>query len=228
MTIMNDEPAHSVVNANICERLLPVCQEYDVIMALEVHGPGLLDDGGNDDFLEAVDRTGIPYAKLMLDFSCCLRDDYPNNIKWQIAHGANPACIELVREYRRKANAYKTTDDDLIVVDWEEMDGKLKALGAGPVDLAYARRGRNKMSPPKVIKAYASRLCYVHGKVNWLNEDCTSDEMDYPLYIRALQEGGYKGYISTELEGQRVIPNTVNEVEQVRRHHILLRNCLGY
>ncbi len=228
MFIMNDEPSHSVVNAELCARLLPVCQEHDIVMALEVHGPGLLDDGGNDDFLEAVEKTGIPYAKLMLDFSGCFRDDFPNNIKAQIARGANPDCIELVREYRRKAHAYKTTDDGEIDIDWDEMDAKLEAMGAGPIDLVYARRAKMKMSPPKVIKAYASSLCYVHGKVNWINEDYTCDEMDYPLYIQALKEGGYKGYISTELEGQRIIPNTVNEVEQVRRQHTLLRNCLGY
>lgn len=227
MFILNDEPSHSVVNAEICARLLPVCQEYDVTMALEVHGPGHLDDGGNDDFLEAVERTGIPYAKLMLDFSCCLRDDFPNNITAQIRRGAKPECIELIREYRRKAGAFKTTDDGPIEVDWDEMFARLKTLGAGPVDLAYANRSKGRISPPRVIKEYASKLCYVHGKVNWVNADYTSDEMDYPLYIQALKEGGYQGYISTELEGQRILPGTVNEVEQVRRHHVMLRNCLN-
>ncbi len=136
-------------------------------------------------------------------------------------------CIELVREYRQKAGAFKTTDDGEIDVDWEEMFAKLKAMGAGPADMAYANRAKGRISPPKVIKEYASRLCYIHGKTNWTNEDYTSDEMDYPLYFKALQEGGYKGYISTELEGQRVLPGTVNEVEQVRRHQKLMRNCLG-
>lgn len=228
MFILNDEPSHAVVTAEICARLLPVCQEYDVMMALEVHAPGHLDDGGNDDFLEAVERTGIPYAKLMLDFSCCLRDDFPNNIKNALSRGAKPECIELVRDYRRKSGAYKTTSDGEILVDWNEMFAKLKDLKAGPVDMAYANRAaRGRVTPPKVIKEYASKLCYVHGKINWVNEDCTSDEMDYPLYFKALQEGGYKGYISTELEGQRILPGTVNEVEQVRRHHELMRKCLA-
>ncbi len=48
-----------------------------MMMALEVGAPGHLDDGGNDFLLEAIERTGIPYAGLMLDFSCCLRDDFP-------------------------------------------------------------------------------------------------------------------------------------------------------
>jgi hypothetical protein len=96
------------------------------------------------------------------------------------------------------------------------MFARLKAMGAGPVDMAYANRSKGRISPPSVIKAYASKLCYIHGKVNWVNADYTSDEMDYPLYIRALQEGGYRGYI-TQSWKVGILPGTVNEVEQVRR-----------
>lgn len=229
MWIMNDEKSHTVVNANIFERLLPVAQEHGIVMALEVHAPGHLDDGGNDDFLEAIDRTGIKAGGLMLDFSCMLRDDFPNNVKSMIQKGANPDCIEFVRENRCKAWAYKTTNDgEPAPYDWDAVVAKVKEMGGSPMDVGYAQRAATqRVTPPKVVKEYASKLVYVHGKVNWVNEDCTSDEMDYPLYINALKEGGYTGYISTELEGQRVIPNTVNEVEQVRRQHVLLRNCLG-
>ncbi len=228
MFIMNNEPTHEPVNAKIFERLIPICEEYDVMMALEVHAPGILEDGGNDDFLEIIERTGTKHAKLMLDFSGCFRDDFPESIRLQIERGANPDCIGLIREVRQTAHAYKTTDDDVIEVDWAELDAKLKEMGAKPIDFAYAKRAQWRMSPPKVIKAYASKLGYIHGKVNWVNEDYTCDEMDYPLYINALKEGGYKGYISTEFEGQRMIPGTVNEIEQVRRHHVLLRNSLNY
>lgn len=226
--IMSSEPSHSVVNAQIFERLLPVAEEYNVILALEVHGPGRLEDGGNDDFIEVLERTGSKYGVLCLDFSGCFRDDYPNQIKMQIERGANPDCIELTRAFRRKAFTYTSTDSGPNDVDWSELDAKLKEMGAGPIDMAYAQRARTKMSPPKVIKEYASKIGYIHGKMNWVNEDYTCDEMDYPLYFQALKEGGYKGYICTEFEGQRIIPGTINEVELVRRHHVLMRNCLGY
>lgn len=224
------DPSHATVNEKVCERLLPICAEYDVTMALEVHAPGYLDDGGNDGFLEVVERTGLPYAKLMLDLSGCLRSGYPNNRKSLVENeGANMDCLLLVDSYRSKAFTYKTTDDGVQEVDWEEMFARLKEMGANDVDMQYAKRAQMMRStPPKVLKQYASQLCYVHGKVNWVNEDYTSDEMDYPILIKALQEGGYKGYISTELEGQRVLAHTVNEVEQVRRHQQLLKNCLGY
>ena len=233
MFIMNDKHSHTVVNAAIFERLLPVAAELGVKMALEVHAPGLLDDGGNDDFLEVLDKTGLHEGGgLMLDFSCCYRDDPKQFIDGLVARGANPDVIEYIRSMGRKAYTFDGNND----VDWDEVENKAKKMGAGDLDLAYLnnRMGlyggvrKRLVCPPDTVKKYASQLIYIHGKMHWINEDCTSDEMDYERYLKALLDGGYKGYVCTEFEGQRMVPHTLNEIEFVRRHHILMRKCLGY
>jgi sugar phosphate isomerase/epimerase len=231
--IMNAEHSHTVVNAQIFERLLPVAAELGVKMALEVHGPGLLQDGGNDDFLEALDRTGIyEGGGLMLDFSGCFRDCSPMQVDAMVSRGGNPEIIDYIRRMSRKAYTYDGNND----VDWDEVEAKVKEMGGGNVELGFlngAGRGfgsvRNRLiTPPEVVKEYASKLIYVHGKAHWINEDCTCDEMDYPRYLQALKDGGYQGYISTEYEGQRSVPHTINEVELVGRQHVLMRQSLGY
>lgn len=219
------EKSHSVVNAQIFADLLPYAEEIGVKMALEVHGPGLLDDGGNDDFLEAIERTGCyEGGGLMLDFSGCFRDMSPMQEASHIKNGAKPEIVTYLREMSRKAYTYDGNND----VDWDEVAAKINEMGASQVEANILNSLRNKLiSPPSVVEEYASRLIYCHGKMHWINEDCTCDEMDYARYIKALVKGGYKGYISTEFEGQRSVPHTLNEVLFVNRQHQLMRECLA-
>ena len=56
--------------------------------------------------------------------------------------------------------------------------------------------------------------------------------IDYATPIRYLIEGGFDGYINSEFEGQRDqqdmgIEGLVDEVEQVRRHHEMLKRLSG-
>ena len=225
------EKSHSVVNAEVFARLLPYAEELGVKMALEVHGPGLLQDGGNDDFLDAIEKTGCYNGGgLMLDLSGCFRDMSPMQEDGYVQQGAKREIVQYLRAMSRKAYTYDGNND----VDWDAVEEEVKKMGGGDVELGILNgRGgfgslRNKLiSPPSVVEEYASRLIYVHGKMHWINPDCTSDEVDYPRYIRALAKGGYKGYISTEFEGQRSVPHTLNEVEFVRRQHALMRKCLA-
>lgn len=228
--IMNSELSKTVVNAQIFARLLPYAADMGVRMALEVHGPGLLEDGGNDDFLEAMDRYGHEGGGLMLDFSGCFRDMIPMEITVMEKLGGKPEIIEYLRAMCRKAYTFDGNNH----VDWDEVEDTIKSMGAGPIELGLLNGSpdsqgcmRSKLStPPDVVEQYASQLIYCHGKMHFMKEDCTCDELDYYRIIRALARGGYRGYISTEYEGQRAVPNTMNEVEQVRRQHVLMRSVL--
>ena len=53
--------------------------------------------------------------------------------------------------------------------------------------------------------------------------------MDYPAIFKALIEGGYKGYIASEFEGNRRMNQAgwCDEIEYVRKHQKLMRQLLG-
>ncbi len=234
--IMNDEYDHTIVNARVFERLLPYAEEMGVKMAMEVHAPGLLEDGGNEDFLEAIERTKCYNAAgLMLDLSGVYRDTNPMQEDSYVKMGAKREIVQYLREMSRKAY---TCDEngEFPEFDWDEVEAKVKEMGGGKVELmilnGMGAGGHNSIrhrliTPMKTVKEYASKLVYIHGKMHWINEDCTSDETDYHGLFKALCEGGYKGWICTEFEGQRSVPHTLNEVEFVRRQHVLMRECLA-
>ncbi|MBE6955262.1 MAG: sugar phosphate isomerase/epimerase [Ruminococcaceae bacterium] len=225
------DPGRRTVTAETFMKVLPYAEEMGVKMALEVHAPGLLEDGGNDDFLEALERTGCyGGGGLMLDFSGCFRDMSPMTEAAHIKAGAKPEIITYLREMSRKAYTFDGNND----VDWDEVEAKIKEMGASDIELNILNgQGsghgslRNKLiSPPSVVQQYASQLIYCHGKMHWINEDCTCDEMDYARYIKALVDGGFEGWICSEFEGQRSVPHTLNEVMFVNRQHQLMRKCL--
>ena len=225
------DPGRETINPQTFERLLPYAQDLGVAMALELHAPGVLQDGGNDEFLEAIEKTGCyGGGGLMLDLSACFRDVSPMIAEGFVKRGAKPEIVAYMRKMDKKANTFDGNND----VDWDEVEKTIQDMGGGEVEMDLLNRMyqhgplRDRLiSSPAVVEEYASRLIYVHGKMHWINEDCTSDEVDYPRIIRALVKGGYKGYISTEFEGQRSVPHTLNEVEFVRRQHVLMRACLA-
>ncbi|MDE2341406.1 MAG: xylose isomerase, partial [Alphaproteobacteria bacterium] len=77
-----------------------------------------------------------------------------------------------------------------------------------------------------------------HGKFNYMSDmpghpgQYREAAIDYDGAIGALRAGDYTGYINSEYEGQRYFQDRtraemMSEVDQVRRHHEMLRRLTG-
>ena len=60
---------YRLTDVKIAERLLPICAEYGVTMALECHAPTTIDDPIHEPYLEVAEKLGLPFVGLMADFS---------------------------------------------------------------------------------------------------------------------------------------------------------------
>lgn len=87
------------------------------------------------------------------------------------------------------------------------------------------------------MRQLAGHVVSCHGKFNHMSEipgrpgEYQDIAIDYEGALRALQDGGFTGYINSEYEGQRYSQDRtraemMDEVEQVRRHHEMLRRLL--
>ncbi len=89
----------------------------------------------------------------------------------------------------------------------------------------------NFQNDPKDVIPLVPYIYNVHGKFYRMTEDLVETTLDYEGAFKALTGAGYKGSIDSEYEGQRNMQNQwcdpVNEVEQVRRHHLMMRRLLG-
>jgi hypothetical protein len=84
------------------------------------------------------------------------------------------------------------------------------------------------------MRQLAKHVVSVHGKFNYMSEipgrpgQYQDIAIDYEGAIAALMAGGFDGYINSEYEGQRYFQDRtradmMDEVDQVRRHHEMLR-----
>jgi sugar phosphate isomerase/epimerase len=91
---------------------------------------------------------------------------------------------------------------------------------------------------PDTLRQIAGHVISVHGKFNNMSPvpdrpgQFQEISIDYESAMAALQQGGFDGYINSEYEGQRYFQDRgredlMDEVEQVRRHHEMLRRLLA-
>ena len=223
---------YRLTDVKIVEKLLPVAAEYNIMMALECHAPTNVADPLHEPYLELADRMGLPFVGLQADFSTyeyrISTADIYNEVK---TAGANEDALWAMREDQTQCYREKRA--------WhlDEFAEKYRRLGATDKDLQIMRFVAMSPGPYaedpnfsyEKLKEYASKLVYVHGKFYDIDEDGEVDSMDYHEIFRALKEGGYKGYVVSEFEGQRRMNHDqwVDDIEYVRKHHVLMRKCLA-
>lgn len=217
---------YHLTNAAIAERLLPVCAEYNVMMALECHAPTTVDDPCHEPYLEAAERLGLPYVGLQVDFSSYEYCVSSADVGLAIRQGATPEIANFIRDSQREAYRAGRT------VSAEELAEGVERMKPTDRDRSLLR-SHGWLSHPAsidVLKQYASKLVYVHGKFNDIDADGQVDNIDYPKVMKALQDGGYRGFVCSEFEGNRRMNDAgwVDEIEYVRKHQKLMRECLGY
>lgn len=83
---------------------------------------------------------------------------------------------------------------------------------------------------PQLLADYIPYIMHIHGKVYEMTFHCEEPSIPYADIVPVLVKNNWSGYISTEYEGQRHyhdIPDMdIDSVEQVRRHHVMLKRLL--
>jgi sugar phosphate isomerase/epimerase len=217
---------YKLTDIKIAERLLPVAAEYNVVMALECHAPTSVDDFVHQPYLDLAERLGLPFIGLQVDFSSYEYCISSADVGMYTRQGAHAEILNLVREKQREA--YFAGRD----FEYDQIRDQLEKIGLNEIDRNALRRTASHKGPHSIekLKEYASSVVYVHGKFYDLDADDQVDNIDYLKVMKALQEGGYKGYICSEFEGNRRMNDAgwVDEIEYVRKHQVLMRQCLGY
>lgn len=222
---------YRLTDYGIVERLLPIAAENNIMMALECHNPTNVADPLHQPYLDAAERLKLPYVGLQADFSsyeyCISTADVGYEVR---NNGVNEEVLLCLREKQRQCYKEKRG------FHLEEFMPELMKLHPTEDDLAAVKEhgrmqgpyGEDKNFSYETLKEYASKLVYVHGKFYDIDADGEVDNMDYHAIFDALKAGGYKGYISSEFEGNRRMNDAgwVDEIEYVRKHHVLMRKCL--
>lgn len=206
------------VRKEIVEASIPIAEHYGVKMGLEIHAPMTLKSRWTLEYMDMVIKSGSQYAGLIPDFGIFAKRPARKMLDNALRQGANPAIL----------------DEIVKLCEANEPVGKMMAavqkMGGGQAETAVAMSwARNAFNPPDWMRDYAPYIVHCHGKFYDMDADCNETGIDYETPIQVLKDIGYDGYISSEFEGQRLYlgDEEVDEIEQVRRHHIMMKRIIG-
>ena len=215
------------VDPAILERLAPAAEKYNVKLALEIHAPSYFDSPFEQRLVSLFQKVQSPYLGFTLDLGVFCKKLPRVAADRLVRDGMKASIASYLRE------AY---DNDTIPHSHElgqpnvGLEEKVLQLGGTQKDVYAAFMATHMIyADPKQILDYIPYLYHVHAKFYEMLPDYTEYSIPYAEIIPLLIEGGYKGYLSSEYEGNRWIQDAfeVDSVEQVRRQQVMLKRLLG-
>lgn len=204
-------------NENELRELVPYAEEKNVILGLEIHAPGHVMDARTQSFYEVMQKMGTKAMGLIPDFGIWETKPTPVIIEQCIRDGCSPKYMELAEQKKKEG------------FTWAQMSALLKEMQANPGEMDGVWRVFNvSYDDPQDLKQIMPAIVHVHGKFWEMTDEMQEASVDYVNPMKVLLEGGFDGYVCSEYEGGRHIQEIteVRGVEQVRRHHAMMRTVI--
>ncbi len=215
------------VDPSILERLAPVAEKYNVILALEIHAPSYFDSPLEQRLVKMFQKVQSPYLGFTLDLGVFCKKLPRVATDRLVRDGMSPKIADyLIKSY--SDNTMPRSHE--LGKPNTAREEKVLQLGGKQKDVYAALMATHMIyADPKQILDYIPHLYHVHAKFYEMLPNYTEYSIPYEEIIPVLIEGGYKGYLSSEYEGNRWIQDAyeVDSVEQVRRQQVMMKRLLG-
>ncbi|SLK02022.1 sugar phosphate isomerase/epimerase family protein [Novosphingobium mathurense] len=196
----------------------PYAEEKGIKILIEVHAPLHFDHPWIIRHAEAFEKSGSDALGFLPDMGMFLFK-FPPVWKEKFLRIGVP---KNIADYIEKAYEDRVLSE-YVILNVREMGGEGPALG-----MAETLR-HNAAFEPKRMLEHMSRIHNIHGKFYQMDEDYVEPSIPYDEIVKVLHQGGYKGFICSEYEGNRWIEDAEepDSVEQVRRQQVMLARLLG-
>lgn len=226
---------------DVIEGSLGCAQDNDVKICIEVHSPFSLNSGWADGYMEMILRTGTKHFGFMPDFGIFCRE-LPTAMREQALRlGASSEGIKIVDEafkgrvekgfakIQYDLNLGRAFQAYMSANGMPQLMAALTKANANKADIQYAKDSfAYTWNDPKDIIDNIQYIYHTHAKCYGLTEDYVEPAIPLKEVVDAYKKAGYKGYLSTEYEGNRLLNDAleVDSIEQVRRHQEALRRAI--
>jgi sugar phosphate isomerase/epimerase len=202
----------------VMEAAAPLARERGVWLGLEVHAPWDFEHEWIQEHLEVADRVGADALGVIPDMGAFARRFPRVMYERYIRDGANAEIVaHIVAAYDERR-------------DLEGLPDEVRQMGGNERDLALAEMVKHHIcDDPAKLTEYAPFIRHVHAKFYEMTDEGVEYSIPYDEVVAALRAGGYRGYLSSEYEGNRHIEDAfeVDSVEQVHRHQQMLERLLA-
>ncbi len=226
---------------DVIEGSLEYAAQKDVKICIEVHSPFSLNSGWAEGYLKMIEKTGTKHFGFMPDFGIFC-NDIPDALREQAFRlGASKEGVKIVDDAFRSRvdkgftkikydlNLGRAHKAYMEANGFPQLMEALKKAGANEADFRYAGESfQYTWNDPKDVIDNIEYIYHTHAKCYNLTEDYIEPSMPLQEIIDAYKKAGYKGYLSTEYEGNRLLNDAleVDSIEQVRRHQEAMKRAI--
>lgn len=214
----------SLIPTDIIESALPLAEELDVTMALEVHAGMALDHPETKKFTDIMLRVNSPYLGLVIDTGIFSRKHPRVSKQFFLAQGLNKDLADYID------NEFAEGRDVFDISHPGTAPAEVQALIKSELDQEYLIfAGGYENKPFSVLDKYVPFIKHFHGKFWEMTEQGVEYSIPYDEFIEYLKEKNFNGYIASEYEGNRfALPDIkIDAVNQVRLHQRMLKKYIG-
>lgn len=199
-------------------------RDHDVKLLVEVHAPFHIDHPWIQRHLDEIRRVDSEYLGLMPDMGMYVKR-FPRVMRDRaIRDGASEFFADWVCEqYEQRPGREALT-----------LPTEVKYSGGGPADIAFASMAPHFVyTDPRRLLDVMPYCHHIQAKFYEMTNDADGNDVEYSIpyadIVDVLVEGGFRGYLSSEYEGNRHIQDAfeVDSVGQVRRQHRMFARLLG-
>ena len=212
----------ALVAPEVIEQSLPAAEFYGVAMGLEIHPPHAVNSRWMLNVAELARKHNTNKIGLIPDFGIFMKGLNGAQLYAAKKMGEKQEILDYVEEAARNGEPFL------------KIGAKAKEMGAGNLLLGAINNAAmmNRYSDPALLKDIIDVTLHIHGKFNRMDENCEETAINYKEPIEVLKSLNWDGYICSEFEGQRAYhsqncPYEEDEIEQVRRHHVMLKKYIG-
>ena len=213
------------IQPEVIEMALPIAADNDIKMCFEIHSPMRIRSEFIQRHVEMIERTGTKNYGFMPDWGIFPLPKKIPTPEEALAAGVSQKAIDFVKAQKGP-------------IAMSRLFG-LTSEGFSDQDAHYIMEALpNEMDAPNELEwleDIAPYIYHCHAKCLHMNENCEDDRIDAAGAVKMLKKIGYDGYLSTEYEGQRSAPGAeddaadelIDEIEQVRRHQVMLHRLIA-
>lgn len=186
------------------ERLLPLCEELDVRIGLEVHAHHTLHHPDIQAYLETFSRVGSPYLGFTPDWGAAMENIPETLLQRCRKDGVGEDAIAYVLEYwKRSLAAGPLLDDRKVGEELHEVQEAVSAMGYGEMAQALAINsvalfGKGRAEDWAEMLPYA---VHTHGKFYDVEPDGLPQSVPMAKVLAEYAKADYRNTISMEWEG---------------------------
>lgn len=208
------------LHIDIMKDHLYMAEDYGVIFGLEVHIPMSMTSPIILKYLNMIEQTGTKYAGIIPDLHIYTRSASDLVIDNYARAGARKDFMDTINQAYRDG------------VRGNQLVALAEKLEATALERTFTMKLVRAVSDDvENLRPYVKYVSAVHGKCYYFDENCMETCMDHEGVIKVLKEENYDGYVYSEFDGVKSslpqFAEEIDEIEQVRRHHIMLSRLIG-